>query len=292
MTKTILKLGIPKGSLQESTIKLFKKAGYNVRVSERSYYPDIDDAEIECMLIRAQEMARYVEDGVLDAGITGKDWIMENKADVAEVADMIYSKTGLGKVKWVLAVPNDSKIRSVKDLKGKKIATEAVGLTKQYLKKNKVEAEVEFSWGATEVKPPKLADAIVEVTETGSSLKANNLRIVDVILESNTKLIANKKSFKDAWKKKKIETISMLLLGAIAAQQKVGLMMNVRKKDLDRLLKVLPALQKPTISELSDKKWVDVNTIVEEKIVRDIIPKLKEAGAQGIVEYPLNKIIL
>ena len=237
-------------------------------------------------------MARYVEDGVLDAGITGKDWVMENKADVTEVADMIYSKTGLGKVKWVLAVPNDSKIKSVKDLKGKKIATEAVGLTKQYLKKNKVDAEVEFSWGATEVKPPKLADAIVEVTETGSSLKANNLRIIDTILESNTKFIANNKSYKDAWKKKKIETISMLLLGAIAAQQRVGLMMNVRKKDLDKLLKVLPALQKPTISELSDKEWVDVNTIVEEKIVRDIIPKLKEAGAQGIVEYPLNKIIL
>lgn len=290
MTK--LKLGIPKGSLQESTIKLFKKAGYDVRLSERSYYPDIDDAEIECMLIRAQEMARYVEDGVLDAGITGKDWIMENKADVIEVADMIYSKTGLGKVKWVLAVPNDSKIKSVKDLKGKKIATEAVGLTKQYLKKNKVDAEVEFSWGATEVKPPKLADAIVEVTETGSSLKANNLRIVDVVLESNTKLIANKTSFKDSWKRKKIETISMLLLGAIAAQQKVGLMMNVKKKDLSRLLKVLPALQKPTISELSDQEWVDVNTIIEEKIVRDLIPKLKEAGAQGIVEYPLNKIIL
>ncbi|MBW2980640.1 ATP phosphoribosyltransferase [Candidatus Woesearchaeota archaeon] len=287
-----LKLGIPKGSLQESTIKLFKKAGYNVRVSERSYYPDIDDVEIECMLIRAQEMARYVEDGVLDAGITGKDWVMENKADVVEVADMVYSKSGLGKVKWVLAVPNDSKIRSVKDLKGKKIATEAVGLTKQYLKKNKVDAEVEFSWGATEVKPPKLADAIVEVTETGSSLKANNLRIVDVVLESNTKLIANNASYKDSWKKKKIETISMLLLGAIAAQQKVGLMMNVKKKDLGRLLKVLPALQKPTISELSVKDWVDVNTIVEEKIVRDIIPKLKEAGAQGIVEYPLNKIIL
>jgi ATP phosphoribosyltransferase len=287
-----LKLGIPKGSLQESTIKLFKKAGYNIRVSERSYYPDIDDAEVECMLIRAQEMARYVEDGVLDAGITGKDWVMENKADVTEVADMIYSKTGLGKVKWVLAVPNDSKIKSVKDLKGKRIATEAVGLTRQYLKKNNVDAEVEFSWGATEVKPPKLADAIVEVTETGSSLKANNLRIIDVVLESNTKLIANKASYKDSWKKKKIETISMLLLGAIAAKQKVGLMMNVKKTELKKLLKVLPALQKPTISELSDKDWVDVNTIIEEKIVRDLIPKLKEAGAQGIVEYPLNKIIL
>ncbi len=287
-----LKLGIPKGSLQETTVGLFKKAGYNIRVSDRSYYPDIDDAEIECMLIRAQEMARYVEDGVLDAGITGKDWIMENKADVQEVADMIYSKTGLGKVKWVLAVPNDSKVKTVKDLKGKRIATEAVGLTKQYLKKNGVEAEVEFSWGATEVKPPKLADAIVEVTETGSSLRANNLRIVDVVLESNTKFIANKDAFKDEWKKKKIETISMLLLGAIAAQQKVGLMMNVRKKDLDSLLKVLPSLQNPTISELSDKEWVDVNTIIEEKIVRDLIPKLKDAGAQGIVEYPLNKIII
>ena len=237
-------------------------------------------------------MSRYVEDGALDVGITGKDWIMENKSDVVEVADLIYAKRGLGKVKWVLAVPNDSKINSVKDLEGKRIATEAVNLTKDYLKMNNVNAVVEFSWGATEVKPPRLADAIVEITETGSSLRANNLRIVETIIESTTKLISNKKSWADKWKKEKIKQIAMLLQGAINAEEKVGLMMNVKKKELENVLKVLPALQKPTIAELSDKNWVDITTIIDEKLVRELIPKLKKAGAQGIVEFPLNKIIL
>jgi ATP phosphoribosyltransferase len=287
-----LKLGIPKGSLQDSTIKLFKKAGFNIKVSERSYFPAIDDDNIECMLIRAQEMARYVEDGVLDCGLTGKDWIIENNADVVEVGDLIYSKASLGKIKWVLAVPNDSKIKSVKDLQGKRIATEAVNLTKSYLRKNKVTANVEFSWGATEVKPPKLADAIIEITETGSSLRNNNLRIVDTILESNTKLIANKTTWKDPLKRRKIETIKMLLVGAIISEEKVGLKMNVSKKDLNKVIKVLPALKRPTISGLVNDSFVAIDTIVDEKIVRDLIPKLKEAGASGIVEYPLNKIIL
>jgi len=291
MNDNKLKLGIPKGSLQESTVQLFKKAGFNISVEDRSYFPTIDDDEIECMLIRAQEMARYVEDGVLDCGLTGIDWVKENNADVVKVADLIYSKRGLGKVKWVLAAPADGDIKSVKDLEGKKIATEAVNLTKQYLKKNNVKAEVEFSWGATEVKPPKLADAIVEITETGSSLRANNLEIIDTVMESNTALIANKKAFADKGKRKKIEEIALLLNGAISAEGKVGLMMNVKKGDLKKVLGILPALQKPTIAELSDKKWVDVNTILDEKLVRGMIPKLKKAGAQGIVEYPLNKII-
>lgn len=286
-----LKLGIPKGSLQEATIRLFRKAGFNIKVNERSYYPSIDDEEIECMLIRAQEMSRYVEDGVLDCGLTGKDWVIENNSDVVEVANLIYSKQGLGKVKWVLAVPFNSKIKEVKDLKGKKIATEVVNITKRYLKKHGVDALVEFSWGATEVKPPKLADAIVEITETGASLKANNLRIIDIVLESNTVLIANKDAWKDGWKKEKISSINMLLQGAINAEKKVGIMMNVRKKDLDKVLKILPALQKPTIAELSNKDWVDIISIIDEKVVREIIPKLKKAGAQGIVEYPLNKVI-
>ncbi len=292
MTEKKLKLGIPKGSLQESTVRLFKKAGYNIFVKDRSYFPTIDDEEIECMLIRAQEISRYVENGILDAGLTGKDWITENSSDVVEVSNLVYAKQGLGKVKWVLAAPEDGNIKSVKDLKGKRIATEAVNLTKNYLKKNGVEAIVEFSWGATEAKPPKLADAIVEITETGSSLRANKLKIIDVIMESTTRLIANKQSWKDSWKKKKIEIISMLLQGAINAEQKVGLMMNVERKNLNKLLKLLPALQKPTISELSDKSWVAVNTVIDESLVRDLIPKLKESGAAGIVEYPLNKIIL
>ena len=291
-TKKVLKLGIPKGSLQESTIKMLEKAGFKIKAEERSYFPSIDDPEIECMLIRAQEMSRYVEDGALDVGITGKDWIMENKSDVVEVADLIYAKRGLGKVKWVLAVPNESKINSVKDLEGKRIATEAVNLTKDYLKMNNVNAIVEFSWGATEVKPPRLADAIVEITETGSSLRANNLRIVETIIESTTKLIANKKAWADKWKKEKIKQIAMLLQGAINAEEKVGLMINARKKELENVLKVLPALQMPTIAELSDKNWVDITTIIDEKLVRELIPKLKKAGAQGIVEFPLNKIIL
>ena len=291
MTK-ILKLGIPKGSLQEKTFAMFNKAGFKISLSDsRSYFPVIDDLEIECTLIRAQEMARYVEEGVLDCGLTGKDWVMENRADVVEVADLIYAKQGLGKVKWVLAVSNDSNFKSVKDLEGKRIATEAVNITKDYLRKNKVKAEVEFSWGATEVKVPKLVDAIVEITETGSSLRANNLKIIDTILESTTRFIANKNSIKDSWKKGKIDEISMLLKGALAAEESVGLMMNVEKKNLDKVLKMLPALKRPTISYLSDKNWIAVMTIVDEKTVRDIILKLKGVGAQGIVEFPLNKII-
>ncbi|MBU0628932.1 MAG: ATP phosphoribosyltransferase [Nanoarchaeota archaeon] len=291
MNDSKLKLGIPKGSLEKSTVQLFKKAGFTINISERNYFPDIDDKDIECMLIRAQEMARYVEDGVLDCGLTGADWVKENNADVVKVADLIYSKTGFGKVKWVLAAPVDGKIKSVKDLEGKKIATEAVNITKQYLKKNKVNAEVEFSWGATEVKPPKLADAIIEITETGSSLRANNLKILDVVMESNTVLIANKKAFEDKSKRIKIEEMALLLKGAISAEGKVGLMMNVKKADIDKVLGILPALNKPTMAELSNKNWVDINTIVNEKVVREIIPKLKKAGAQGIVEYPLNKVI-
>ena len=292
MTKKILKLGIPKGSLQEKTFAMFKKAGFNLSLSnDRGYFPEIDDPEIECMLVRAQELARYVEEGVLDCGLTGKDWIMENKADVLEVADLIYAKQGLTRVKWVLAVYNNSNIKLVKDLEGKRIATEAVNLTKDYLKKKGVNAEVEFSWGATEVKVPKLVDAIMEITETGSSLKANNLRIIATVMESTTRFIANKDSIKDMWKKKKIDEIAMLLKGALAAEENVGLMMNVQKKNLDKILKMIPALKRPTISSLSDKDWVAVTTIVKEKIVREIICKLKEAGAQGIVEYPLNKIV-
>lgn len=291
MSKNILKLGIPKGSLQEATARLFEKAGYKIIFSSRSYTPIIDDSEIECLLIRAQEMARYVEQGVLDAGLTGKDWIIENNASVEEVADMVYSKVSSKPVRWVLAVPNGSDIQSVKDLEGKRIATEAVNMTSSYLKKHGVNAHVEFSWGATEVKAPNLVDAIVEVTETGSSLKANGLRIVDTVLQSNTKFIMNKESYKDQWKKKKVDRIVMLLKGALAAEGRVGLMMNVKKKDLDNVLKILPALQKPTISELSNHDWVDINTIIEEKEVREIIPELKESGASGIVEYPLNKII-
>ena len=287
-----LKLGLPKGSLQESTISIFEKAGYRIRVDERSYFPSIDDPEVECMLIRAQEMARYVQDGVIDCGITGKDWIMESRAKVVEMANLVYSKQGMRPVKWVLAVPVASKIKSAKDLKGKRIATEAVNLTKEYLRKNKVKAIVEFSWGATEVKPPRLADAIVEITETGDSLEANNLRIIETILESTPRLIMNKEAFKNSWKRKKVERLALLLRGAIDAFGKVGLMMNVRKKNLRKILKILPALQKPTISPLSDPRWVDITTIIDEKVVRDLIPQLKEAGATGIVEYPLNKIIL
>ena len=286
-----LKLGIPKGSLQNSTIELFKKAGYDIRAEERSYYPKINDDEIECVLIRAQEMSRYVEQGAIDLGLTGKDWILENKSSVDEIADLVYAKSGLGRVKWVLAVPNDSKINGVKDLQGKRIATELVGFTKDWLAKNKVKAEVEFSWGATEVKPPTLADAIVEVTETGSSLRANGLRIVETLMESNTKLIANKNAAKDAWKKKKIEEISTLLKGAIAAQTLAGLMMNVQEKNLQKVLDVLPSLNNPTVSKLSKEGWFDVLTIVKIDDVRTLIPQLKKAGAEGIVEFPLNKVV-
>jgi ATP phosphoribosyltransferase len=287
-----LKLGIPKGSLENATVDLFRRAGFQITVSTRSYFPGIDDPEIECMLIRAQEMARYVEDGVLDAGLTGRDWVEENEAKVETVADLIYAKQSFGKVRWVLAVPESSPVQSVKDLEGKIIATELVAATQRYLAKNGVRAKVEFSWGATEVKPPVLADAIVEVTETGSSLRANKLRIVETVLESNTQLIANVDSWRDAWKRRKLEDIRMLLEGAINALGKVGLMLNVEKKNLDAVLAVLPALKKPTISHLSDEEWLAVNTILDEPTVRQIIPRLKEAGAQGIVEYPLNKIVM
>ncbi len=290
--RTILKLGIPKGSLEVATIDLFRRAGFNITTSSRSYFPAIDDPEIECMLIRAQEMARYVEDGVLDAGLTGRDWVEESEAHVHTVADLIYAKQSFGKVRWVLAVPNASPFHSVKDLQGKIIATELVAATRRYLESNGVTAKVEFSWGATEVKPPVLADAIVEVTETGSSLRANNLRIIETVLESNTQLIANVDSWRDEWKRRKMEDIRMLLEGAINALGKVGLMLNVEKGNLPAVLGILPALKKPTISNLSEEDWVAVHTILDESTVRTIIPRLKEAGAQGIVEYPLNKIVM
>ncbi len=286
-----LKLGIPKGSLENATIDLFKKAGFQIQSSSRSYFPVIDDPEIECMLIRAQEMARYVEDGVLDAGLTGFDWIQESGAKVVKIADLVYSKQSFGKVRWVLAVPEASPVKTVKDLEGKIIATELVEATKKYLRKHGVKAKVEFSWGATEVKPPDLADAIVEVTETGSSLRANKLRIVEELFSSNTQLVANKEAVADPWKKQKLADIKMLLEGAIAALGKVGLMLNVERKNLETVLGILPALKNPTISPLAQDNWVAVNTILDESTVRTIIPRLKQAGASGIVEYPLNKII-
>ena len=287
----VLKLGIPAGSLQDATAALFQRAGYNIKFSSRSYYPSIDDEEIECLLIRAKEMARYVEQGILDAGITGHDWVQENQANVHEVCELVFSKVSRRPVRWVLCVPEDSPVQSVKDLEGKSIATEAVGLTNAYLAKHGVTAKVEFSWGATEVKPPRLADAIVEVTETGSSLRANDLRIVDVVIESTTRLISNQDSWKDEWKKAKLENIALMLQSCLNAEGKVGLMMNVRKDDLDSLLGQLPALQTPTISSLSDPDWVDVNTIVDEATVRTIVPALKSAGAKGIVEYSITKLI-
>lgn len=287
-----LKLGIPKGSLEQATVDLFRRAGFNITTSSRSYFPSIDDPEVECMLIRAQEMARYVEDGVLDAGLTGRDWVIENDSEVETVADLIYAKQSFGKVRWVLAVPEASPVKTVKDLEGKIIATELVGATKRYLAANGVTAKVEFSWGATEVKPPELADAIVEVTETGSSLRANKLRIVETVMESNTQLVANKSAWADEWKRQKLEDMRMLLQGAINALGKVGLMLNVNKENLEAVLGVLPALKNPTISPLSDGQWFAVNTILDESTVRTIIPRLKQAGAEGIVEYPLNKIIL
>ncbi len=287
----ILKLGIPKGSLQESTLKLFRKAGYHITVSSRSYYPSFDDPEIEAMLIRAQEMAKYVEDGILDCGLTGKDWILEQNADVHEVAELIYAKEGLRPVKWVIAVPNDSKIKSVKGLNGKRIATELVGFTKRYLKSKGIKAVVDFSYGTTEVKPQYLADAIVELTETGTSLRENNLRIVETILESSTRFIANKKAWQDKWKKQKMQNIVMLLKGALSAEEKVGLKMNVPERSFKRVMSLLSAMHSPTISALSDKGWYALEVIIDEKVVRDIIPKLKTAGASGIVEYQLNKVI-
>ena len=287
-----LKLGIPKGSLENATIDLFRRAGFNIATSSRSYFPSVDDPEMECMLIRAQEMARYVEDGILDSGLTGLDWVSEVGADVEAVADLIYAKQSFGKVRWVLAVPESSPVQRVGDLQGKIIATELVATTKRYLAANGVEARVEFSWGATEVKPPELADAIVEVTETGSSLRANKLRIVETVLESNTQLIANKAAWADPWKRKKLEDLKLLLDGAIAALGKVGLMLNVHQDHLQAVIAVLPALKRPTVSHLSESEWMAVNTILDESTVRTIIPRLKQAGAEGIVEYPLNKIVM
>jgi ATP phosphoribosyltransferase len=293
-----LKLGIPKGSLQEATIQLFARAGFNIFASARSYFPAIDDPDIECMLIRAQEMARYVADGVLDAGLTGQDWIAEHaagnggNAGVESLADLIYAKQSFGKVRWVLAVPEDSRYRAATDLEGATVATELVRATQSYFAARRVNVNVEFSWGATEVKPPMLADAIVEVTETGSSLRANRLRIIDTVLESNTQLIANPAALTDAWKKTKMENLALLLRAAIEAQGRVGIMLNVRREDLDGVLALLPALQRPTVSPLADAGWVALNTIIEERTVRDLIPGLKAARAQGIVEYPLNKIVL
>ena len=293
-----LKLGIPKGSLQDATIQLFARAGFNIYVSSRSYFPAIDDPEIECMLIRAQEMARYVSTGMLDAGLTGLDWIAEHEAGdgktgvIASIADLIYAKQSFGKVRWVLAAPEDSPIRSARDLEGKTIATELVRATRGYFARQGVNVNVEFSWGATEVKPPTLADAIVEVTETGSSLRANRLKILDTVMESNTQLIANHTALADPWKRTKLDNLALLLKAAIEAQGRVGLMLNVKRPDLQTILDLLPALQRPTISNLSDDEWVAVNTIIEERTVRDLIPRLKASGAQGIVEYPLNKIVL
>ncbi|TRZ72890.1 MAG: ATP phosphoribosyltransferase [Actinobacteria bacterium] len=289
--ESILKLGIPKGSLENATIDLFRRAGFQITVNSRSYFPAIDDPNIECMLIRAQEMARYVEDGVLDAGLTGLDWIAETGANVYPITDLVYAKQSFGRVRWVLAVPEQSAVRSVKDLEGKIIATELVETTKRYLAANGVSAKVEFSWGATEVKPPILADAIVEVTETGSSLRANNLRIVETVLESNTQFIANTTSWQDPGKRQQMQDIRMLLEGAINAMGKVGLMMNVERSSLQQVLDVLPALKTPTISTLADENWLALNTILDESTVRTIIPRLKSAGASGIVEYPLNKIV-
>jgi len=294
-----LKLGIPKGSLQDATIQLFARAGFNIYASARSYFPAIDDPEIDCMLIRAQEMARYVADGVLDAGLTGQDWIAEHAAangstsgGVTPLADLIYAKQSFGKVRWVLAVPEESRYQSPRDLEGATIATELVRATQAYFARQGVKVNVEFSWGATEVKAPRLADAIVEVTETGSSLRANRLRIIDTVLESNTQLIGNPTALGDPWKRTKLENIALLLKAAIEAQGRVGIMLNVRRADLDSVLALLPALQRPTISPLSDNEWVAINTIIEERTVRDLIPRLKAAQAQGIVEYPLNKIVM
>ena len=288
---TLLKLGVPAGSLNEATVDLFQRAGYRITSSSRSYFPEIDDDEIECLMVRAQEMARYVEQGVLDAGITGHDWVMETGADVHEVCELIFSKVSRRPARWVLCVPNDAQVRSVKDLEGKRIATEIVNVTRTYLKRHGVHAQVEFSWGATEAKPPRLVDAIVELTETGSSIRANNLRIVDEILQSTPRIIANHDAMADPEKSRKLENIALMLRSCLAAEGKVGLMMNARRGDLDAILSLLPALKKPTVSALSDDEWIAVHTIIEESVVRTLIPKLKAAGARGIVEYGINKII-
>jgi ATP phosphoribosyltransferase len=286
-----LKLGLPKGSLQESTIEIFKRAGIRVYASERSYFPTSDDDELDIMLVRSQEMARYVADGVFDAGLTGHDWIMESGADVHQICELLYAKSGFRPVRWVLAVPNDSPIKTVKDLEGKRIATELVGVVKKYLDKHKVKADVEFSWGATEAKAGFLVDAIVELTETGSSLRANKLRIVEELLTSSTRFIANNASWKDSWKREKMENMAMLLQGALAAEGMVGLKMNVEQKNIDALMKLLPAMKRPTISSLSESGWSALEVIIEEKTVKRLIPQLKRAGAEGIIEYPLNKVI-
>jgi ATP phosphoribosyltransferase len=293
MKDKVLRLGLPKGSLQESTFRMFKKAGFNVFLSsERSYFPSINDPQIEPVLLRAQEMSRYVEDAALDCGITGNDWILENNSDVVRITDLMYAKQGLNKVRWVLAIPQNSNIKSIKNLKGKRVATELVNVTKEYFRKNKVDIEVEFSWGATEVKVNSgLVDAVVELTETGRSLKANKLEIIATICESTTQFIANKAAYKDPWKKNKMEQIALLLKGAIAAEDKVGLKMNVRKTNVKKVIRLLPALKKPTISELSEAGWVAIETIIDEYLVRTLIPALKKAGAEGIIEYPLNKVI-
>ena len=288
----VLKLGLPKGSLQEATYNLMQKAGFKISGTSRSYMPAVDDSEIQIILVRAQEMARYVEMGALDAGLTGYDWIVESKASVVEVANLIYAKQGMRPVRWVLAVPENSPFKSVKDLQGKKISTEAVQITKSYLKKHKVNCKVEFSWGATEIKPPMLCDAIVELTETGSSLRANSLRIVDTVLESTTRFIMNKKAFKDKWKREKVEGISTLMKGALAADTRVGLKMNAPLSRKDAILKILPALKNPTVSHLAHSDWVAIETVLEELKVRELIPVLKRAGAEDIIEYPLNKVII
>lgn len=288
----LLRLGIPKGSLQDTTVEMFKKAGYEIRVSSRSYYPSIDDPEIECILVRAQEMARYVAEGILDAGLTGHDWILETGMDVHEVGELVYGKVGRNPLRWVLAVPEDAPFHSVTDLEGKRIATEAVHMTEQFLRDNGVTATVEFSWGATEVKPPRLADAIVEITETGSSLRANNLRIIDTVCTTTTRLVAHHDSWNDDWKQRKIEQLFLLLKAVLAAEQKVGLMMNVEKANLDNVLNILPAMHRPTISSLTDDDWLALMTVTDETIVRDLIPDLMKAGAIDIVEYPLNKVVV
>lgn len=291
MSNVKFKIGIPKGSLQDSTVELFRKAGYKITVHSRSYFPSVDDPEMECMLIRAQEMSRYVEDGILDAGLTGADWVAENHSDVVEICELVYSKQTARPVRWVLAVPVESPVKTVKDLQGKTIATEAVNLTKSYLDKNGVKAKVDFSWGATEIKPPYLADAIVEITETGSSLRENNLRIVDTVMTSTTRMIMNRRSAEDADKRRKAERLAVLLKAAMEGDNKVGLMCNVKRSALPGVLKVMPAIQSPTVSQLDDPEWVAINTIIDEKVARDLIPSLKELGATGIVEYPLNKVI-
>ena len=288
----VLRLGLPKGSLEETTVDMFRRAGYKIDIQSRSYYPSIDDKEIECVLIRAQEMSRYVEEGLLDCGLTGHDWIVENGSDVVEIAELVYGKVGRKPLRWVLAAPNDSDIHGPKDLAGKRIATEAVGMTKRYLAKHGVEATVEFSWGATEVKPPHLADAIVEITETGSSLRANNLRIVDTLCETTTRFIANKDAAKDAFKRAKMDKLALLLKAVLAAESRIGLMLNVHKDNLDAVLNILPALQRPTVANLSDKDWFSLTTVIDEYVARDIIPQLMQAGAEGLVEYALNKVVL